>query len=163
MPGHYLLSSNLRSRHLFSHVLQSCWNHQGYDEVLTCRWPICFLTISLDWETDIFFKSPIKKWSSGLAEHEWCQRSMKWGTWTMRSRVYGVRRAQPRDIGQSRFSWSSEHLWDVATAAALLPGGKEAGETQQPCQGHREWSPDLVLPAVWPHGLSSTFVLLFGS
>ena len=78
-----------------------------------------------------------------MAEPEWCEGSMKWGTRTTTGRVRGVQRTQLCDIGQSQFSWSSEHLWDVATAASLLPGGKEARETQRLSRVTQQWSRDV--------------------
>ena len=64
---------------------------------------------------------------------------------------------------QSQFSWSSEHLWDVATAASLLPGGKEARETLHLSRVTRQWRPERVLAAVLPHRLSWMAVLLLFS
>ena len=75
---------------------------------------------------------------------------MKWGSRTTRCRVHGVGRTQTRDIGQSQFSRSSEHLWDVATAASLLPGGKEPERRSDLSRVTQEGSPERVLAAVLP-------------
>ena len=64
---------------------------------------------------------------------------------------------------QSQFSWSSEHLWDVATAASLLPGGEEARETLHLSRVTQQWRPERVLAAVLPHRLSWMAVLLLFS